>query len=292
MTTDLNPDGAGNLNGAGTEVVDTPFARLSRYMADPTSLGRTTPSGSPAPRGIPNPYGKGLSAYEPNTTPFAGTTDVADVAATTVEMPQGNSHKGEPAPKAPAMPDFAAGGIAEASGKTQQMIQAALQLAANNVPYVWGGTSATGVDCSGLIYYAARAAGIDIPRYVVNDYAQMGTGVSAQDARPGDVVLYLEDMNDPSSGHMGLYLGGGKMVVAPQSGENVKIQTVYGNPVYRRVFTDNSFAPVTLPNGGVTYNYNGRPYAPVVPAPSPTASPAASTVAPAPRPSGGLMRAI
>ncbi len=95
------------------------------------------------------------------------------------------------------------------------------------VPYVWGGSSPKGFDCSGLTSYVYRnAAGIKLPRRAVH---QRGAGkfVSRSQAQPGDMVNY--------SSHVGIYLGNGYMIHAPKPGDRVKIARVYGNPVYVRV---------------------------------------------------------
>ena len=91
-------------------------------------------------------------------------------------------------------------------------------------PYVWGGTSpGVGLDCSGLTQYCHRVAGISIPR-VSGDQGAGGKAVSSP--LPGDIVCY--------SGHVGIYIGNGQMIHAPEPGDVVKVASVYGNPWYRR----------------------------------------------------------
>lgn len=92
------------------------------------------------------------------------------------------------------------------------------------VPYVWGGTSGSGVDCSGLVYLAHQACGIPIER---NSYSQGSGGQAVSDPQPGDVVCY--------GGHVGIYAGGGQMIHAPQPGEVVCYTSVnYAYHWYRR----------------------------------------------------------
>ncbi len=93
------------------------------------------------------------------------------------------------------------------------------------VPYVWGGESLKGVDCSGLVKMAHKAIGVNLPHYS-NSIGSGGRKVSQAEALPGDVVCYY--------GHVGIYLGDGMMIHAPQRGENVRVQAVYGSPWYRR----------------------------------------------------------
>lgn len=92
------------------------------------------------------------------------------------------------------------------------------------VPYVYGGTTpGVGLDCSGLVQYCHAVAGISLPR---TSAAQGGSGVAVTDPQPGDIVCY--------SGHVGIYIGNGQMIHAPQTGDVVKIADVYGSPWYRR----------------------------------------------------------
>jgi cell wall-associated NlpC family hydrolase len=91
------------------------------------------------------------------------------------------------------------------------------------VPYQWGGTTpGVGLDCSGLVYLAYRAAGITLPRVT---YAQVDYGITVADdaLAPGD-LLFFNDGNP--FGHVAIYLGQGLMIHAPHTGTVVKIDPV------------------------------------------------------------------
>jgi cell wall-associated NlpC family hydrolase len=94
---------------------------------------------------------------------------------------------------------------------------ARIALEAVGVPYRWGGTSpASGFDCSGLIYWAYGRLGIEVPHssYALAD---MGRRVARPRLKPGDVLVFS------GYGHVGLYVGRGRMVHAPQSGRLVEV---------------------------------------------------------------------
>ena len=87
------------------------------------------------------------------------------------------------------------------------------------VPYLWGGESPKGFDCSGLVAYVYAQLGITLPHYAAAQY-QLGVAVPRDELQPGDLVFF--DALD----HVGIYIGGGQFVHAPHTGDVVKITSL------------------------------------------------------------------
>jgi cell wall-associated NlpC family hydrolase len=99
-------------------------------------------------------------------------------------------------------------------------------------PYLWGGTDPSkGLDCSGFTQLVYGQLGIHLPR---TTYDQVKTGSAVpnlQSAAPGDLLFFAgSDGTATNPGHVGIYIGGGKMIDAPHTGQRVRIETA-GNPV-------------------------------------------------------------
>jgi cell wall-associated NlpC family hydrolase len=97
-------------------------------------------------------------------------------------------------------------------------------------PYHYGSTGPDSFDCSGLTAAAWAAAGVSLPHFT-GDQWKIGRSVAQADLRPGDLVFFYSDVH-----HVGLYVGGGWMVHAPQTGDFVRMAKIAGRPVtgYRR----------------------------------------------------------
>lgn len=126
------------------------------------------------------------------------------------------------------------------------------------VPYLWGGTDpAKGLDCSGFTQRIYKDVGIDLPR-TSSQQATSGQPVaSLADARPGDLVFFDHSPSRPGIDHVGVYIGNGKMIAAPQEGEVVKVQDVGTPAVIRRVLPPQAAAPAAASAGALA----GVPYA-------------------------------
>ena len=159
----------------------------------------------------PSPTTTTQAADPPPTTtaastpapPSAPTTTTTTTTTTTV------------APATPSTPTALGPGHPEAA-------QIALRYL--GVKYVWGGATPDGFDCSGLVMYVYAQLGIQLPHFAAAQYA-LGQAVPRDQLQPGDLVFF-DGLN-----HVGIYIGGGQMVHAPQTGDVVKITPIsaFGN---------------------------------------------------------------
>ncbi len=119
-----------------------------------------------------------------------------------------------------ALLDSASGPAAGSGGVTgDAVVEAAKKYL--GVPYVFGGETSEGMDCSGLVQRVFADLGIDVPRLVSGQGALGEVVPSLAEARPGDLVVA-----DDNS-HIGIYVGDGKMLHAPRAGKDVRIADVW-----------------------------------------------------------------
>lgn len=113
-------------------------------------------------------------------------------------------------------------GDTQGSGTGQDIVNYAKNFLGVN--YVYGGTSPSGFDCSGLVYYCYRHFGYSVNRTAAG-LAYTGTPVSASALKAGDILLFTS-IDGSYVGHTGIYIGGGQFIQAPHTGDVVKISSL------------------------------------------------------------------
>ncbi|MGI5270673.1 C40 family peptidase [Nonomuraea sp. CA-218870] len=118
------------------------------------------------------------------------------------------------------------GKTAKRSKSARQQVKAhkAVAVAKKQIgdPYRYGATGPHAFDCSGLVQFAWKKAGVSIPRVTNSQFARIKKKVSYKNLRPGDLMFFR------GLGHVGMYVGKGKMVHSPSTGKTVRIEKLSG----------------------------------------------------------------
>jgi peptidoglycan DL-endopeptidase CwlO len=220
--TDAGSDFASSLaqaTGAGT--TGNLFADAIAADADPSAADLSTSSSDPSSLTASDALGGVTSGSESSGSESDLVALLVSVLGDLSGSPEGTAAVGQGASTS------GLGGVTAGTGSVtgSDVVSEAEQF--EGTPYVWGGTSPSGFDCSGLVQYVYGQLGVSLPR-TSEEQADVGTPVaSLSAAQPGDLLFFAgSDGTASSPGHVGIYVGNGQMIDAPHTGTTVQVQTV------------------------------------------------------------------
>ncbi|GHG55830.1 hypothetical protein GCM10011331_22780 [Flavimobilis marinus] len=217
---------------------------LARIQSIESQIGQVSPTtiaalpvlGGAAPSALAGGTGgaSGAAAGAPASDLFAQTLAALDPSAvTSATVPTAST---APTDRVPGAVEDTTGLLSSSATADDLIARARTYL---GVPYVWGGESRSGMDCSGLVQRSLADLGVDIKR-TARQQGTEGRAVGSMDAAlPGDLLIF------DGGTHVGIYLGDGRMIDAPYAGRNVTERDVYETPTaIRRILpqTDQTVA--------------------------------------------------
>jgi cell wall-associated NlpC family hydrolase len=129
------------------------------------------------------------------------------------------------AARAPAPTDVSDAAAAQAAGLALKMV---------GKPYRYGGAAPSGFDCSGLVYFSYRQAGVELP-HSTDRQRETSRSIHRASVRRGDLVFF--DLEGKKNSHVGIYLGDGRFVHAPSSGKHVRTDRL-DTPFWKKHFSE------------------------------------------------------
>lgn len=206
-------------------------ANQAASSAAPQISKQQQAASSVAPSSAPAATNHVASSVAPSSAP-AATNHVASSAAPS-SAPATTNHVASSAAPSSAAPAASTNHVASSAApssaatsnvqNTGSVTGLATSLANNTIPYVWGGKTPAGFDCSGFVSYVFQhAAGISLPSYTVAMESYVNKE-SASAAQPGDLLFWG---TPGATYHVGIYLGNNQYASAPTFGQNAKVQTI------------------------------------------------------------------
>ena len=201
----------------------------------PTGAEWPVGPGEPAEKEKPAESGESVEPVEPVESAVLATPDVDEprqggygeptwpAEAEGSERP--GKGEGSVEPAEPVAQDVDDSEPEEEDGLPSATIEKAISAAESKkgTPYRWGGTGPNGFDCSGLVQWSYKQAGVSLPR-VAHDQVKAGTRISYSEARRGDLLYWTR--NGKPAHHVAIYLGDGRMIDAPRTGDHVRERAV------------------------------------------------------------------
>jgi peptidoglycan endopeptidase LytE len=195
---------------------------------DPSAVPLTAPTVAPTPTStptsVPSPTATPTLSPSPTSTPRAIPTASAGAASTLratstpvpTSQPRPSPIIGATSTAASLTPGALPGTLSGAPPAVQQALQYV------GYPYVWGGTTPAGFDCSGFVYFIENRPGRPFPRDIFSQY-DAGPHPTGQ-LQPGD-LLFFQDTDEPGLSHVGIYMGNGQFVHAIDEAHGVGISS-------------------------------------------------------------------